>query len=329
MKDFYIDKDGFKLHARLDLPGEEASGESAGTGISAVSGSVACGGKTACEEYAPASGSMAYGEYAAGVSRKDRVPLVIVVHGFTGHMEERHILAVSKAARDASMATLRVDMYGHGRSDGSFERHTIMDWVLELMYVVDYAKKLDFVSDIYLMGHSQGGLALMLAAGLMADRISGIIPLSPAISIRDGARKGELFGGTYDPDHIPDSLSIGSGRVISGDYIRIAKALPIEQAIDAYGGPVLIVHGTADESVPAVCSVRAAQRYRRAKFIPVEGDTHCYDRHLEQVTAAVREFLESMKAEEPRDKVLKHQEATGAHALTMSTLSSLCSTCFE
>ena len=27
----------------------------------------------------------------------EKCPLVIIIHGFTGHLEERHILAVSKA----------------------------------------------------------------------------------------------------------------------------------------------------------------------------------------------------------------------------------------
>ena len=43
-----------------------------------------------------------------------KCPLVIVIHGFTGHMEERHITAVSDLFNQMGLATLRVDMYGHG-----------------------------------------------------------------------------------------------------------------------------------------------------------------------------------------------------------------------
>lgn len=244
--EFYIDKDGFRIHAKLDLP-KEVAGE--------------------------------------------KIPLVIVVHGFTGHMEERHILAVAKAAREAGMATLRVEMYGHGKSDGIFEHHNILDWIADMLYVVDYAKSLPFAGDLYLMGHSQGGLLTMLIGGLKADQLKAIIPLSPAISIREGCREGELFGAKFDPDHIPDSLTLGNGRVISGDYIRTAAALPVEQAIDAFKKPVLIIHGEADESVPVRFSRWAAERYRNAKLVLIPEDTHCYDRHLEKVTEAVKEFL--------------------------------------
>ena len=58
MKEFYINSDGIKLHAKMDRPDESVKG-----------------------------------------------PLCILVHGFTGHMEEEHIIAAQKAA--ASSGTTR------------------------------------------------------------------------------------------------------------------------------------------------------------------------------------------------------------------------------
>lgn len=137
----------------------------------------------------------------------EKCPLVIVIHGFTGHMEERHIIAVSEALNEIGYATLRVDMYGHGNSEGSFRDHTLYKWLTNAMTVIDYARKLDFVTDLYLCGHSQGGLTVMLAGAIKHDVIKGIIPLSPACMIPDLARKGSLLGTSFDPDHIPEELS--------------------------------------------------------------------------------------------------------------------------
>ena len=78
----------------------------------------------------------------------DRCPLVIVIHGFTGHMEERHILAVSQAIREAGCATLRLDLYGHGDSGGEFRRHTLYKWISNTLAAVRYARQLPFVTDI-------------------------------------------------------------------------------------------------------------------------------------------------------------------------------------
>ena len=65
MKEFYIDCDGIKLHAKLDR-----------------------------------------------VNETGKSPLCILVHGFTGHMEEDHIVAAQKAINECGISVLRVEMYG-------------------------------------------------------------------------------------------------------------------------------------------------------------------------------------------------------------------------
>ena len=95
-KEFFIDHDGLKLHAKLDFPVAEA----------------------------------------------EKYPLVIIVHGYTGHMEEPHILAITDALTENGFAALRVELYGHGQSDGSFRDHTVLKWVSELLTVIDYQKTL-------------------------------------------------------------------------------------------------------------------------------------------------------------------------------------------
>lgn len=255
MKEFFIDSDGIAIHAKLEMP-----------------------------DGAP-----------------ERCPLCIVQHGLTGHMEEKHIIAVAQAAREVGVATLRVEMYGHGKSGGSFGRHTLLKWIDNMLDVIDYAKGLDWVSDLYLCGHSQGGLLCMLVAALRPDDLKAIIPLSPAIVILDAARKGSIFGIPFDPVHIPDRIYLGDPALAEGgtavpsfcgDYFRIAQHLHIDEAIAAYRGHVLLVHGTADEGVPVQDSIDAAQAYEQAQIVLLDGDDHGYHKHLDQACAAVRGFLQ-------------------------------------
>lgn len=220
-----------------------------------------------------------------------KCPLVIVIHGFTGHMEERHIVAVSEMLNDIGCATLRVDMYGHGHSGGEFRNHTLFKWMTNAMTVIDYARSLDFVTGIYLCGHSQGGLTVMLAAGLKHEQVKGLIPLSPATCIPDDARRGHTLGVDYDPDHLPEEIRSSYGWVLGGNYLRVAQTIHVEEAIDKYPGPVLIVHGGADETIPLRCAAEAAARYRNAKLAVIPGDTHCYDHHLDEAVAAVRAWM--------------------------------------
>ncbi len=244
-KEFYIEHDHIRLHAKLDFP----------------------------------------------AASKEKYPLVIIEHGYTGHMEEPHLLAISKAVNDNGYASLRIELYGHGKSDGEFKDHTVLKWFHEMMTVIDYAAHLDFVSDIYLAGHSQGGLTAILAAAAERDRIKALIPLAPAIIIRDAARQGRSFDVEFDPDHIPDELKMDEEHTLRGDYFRAAQLLPVEEAIRMYDGPVLIIHSDTDETVPVSYAVEAARLYRDCELKIITGDTHCFDRKVDEVAGYVVDFL--------------------------------------
>lgn len=221
----------------------------------------------------------------------ERCPLVIVIHGFTGYSEEPHIEGVSRTMNELGYATLRVDMYGHGKSDGTFHDHTLMKWISNAITVIDYARSLPFVTDLYLCGHSQGGLLVMLAAALKHEYIRGLIPLAPATMIPEMARRGELLGVSFDPNHIPEEFAESGGRTLSGNYLRVAQMIHVEDAIARYDGPVLLIHSDTDEAVPFRCSEEAAKTYHDARLVMIPNDTHCYDHHLDQVLAAIREWM--------------------------------------
>ena len=220
-----------------------------------------------------------------------RCPVLVILHGFTGFKEERHLEAVARTATDCGFAALRADLYGHGQSGGTFREHTLYKWLTNALTVIDYARSLDFADDVYLCGHSQGGLTAILAAAMKHDVIAGLIPLSPAVMIPEIARQGELLGKTFDPDHVPDALVSWDGRELGGNYVRVAQTIDVDRAIARYDGPVLLVHGDADEAVPVEYGIAAAKAYRNAELVIIPGDDHCYNSHLDQVTDAVRAWL--------------------------------------
>ena len=222
------------------------------------------------------------------------MPLALIIHGFTGHMEEPHITAVAESLRQSGIATLRVDMYGHGKSEGTFRSHTLYKWLTNALTVIDYARGLDFVTDLYLIGHSQGGLTAMPAASMKHDQIRALVALSPACMIPQAAREGTLLGQSFDPDHIPDTLPSWNNDILDGNYVRVAQTIHVEEAIDRYDGSVLVVHGDQDTAVPVRFGREAAQRYKHATLKIIPGDTHCYDRHLSMVTDSVTSWLKSL-----------------------------------
>lgn len=226
----------------------------------------------------------------------DRCPVTVVVHGLTGNMEERHIQGVAQALRDAGVATLRVELYGHGQSDGEFAAHTLYKWLDNLLVVIDHAKALSFADGLYLCGHSQGGMACMLAAGMRNDDVDALIALSAANHIPDGARAGNIAQViVFDPNHVPDEVGTPGIIMLNGDYVRVAQTIHVEEAMDRYAGPVLLVHGEKDEAVPLRYSVEAAARYANARLVTLPGDNHGYDKHLDVVEREARAFVASIR----------------------------------
>ncbi len=221
----------------------------------------------------------------------EKCPLCLIFHGFTGHIEEDHIVGVAKAMNQIGVATLRVDLYGHGKSEGEFENHNLYKWLNNILRVVDYAKKLDFVTDLYICGHSQGGLAVILAAAMERDVFKALLPLSPALVIPKGAREGNLLGQPFDPENIPDYLLSWDDRKLSGNYIRVAQTVDADKAMKQFKGPVLIVHGDQDEAIPVEFSIEAAKNFDNCRLEVIKNDDHCYGHHLDQVCDVIKDFL--------------------------------------
>ncbi len=213
----------------------------------------------------------------------EKTPLCIVLHGLTGHMEEPHLCAVSETMNDLGIATLRVELYGHGQSDGAFEDHDLAKWLHNLDTVTDYAKSLDFVTDLYLCGHSQGGLAVVIQAGRRPEEYKAILPLAPALMIPRLAKQ-------FPEDEIPDCFYFHEQRIAQG-YILANRALDVDAAIRNYHGPVLLVQGMADTTIVPQDTVDAAKVYENATLVTIDGDTHCFDYHLDKVVEAVKEFM--------------------------------------
>ena len=228
------------------------------------------------------------------VEGQEKGPLCILIHGFTGHMEEEHLLAARDAIMESGVSVLRAEMFGHGGSEGEFREHTLYKWVTNALSVVSYAKKLDFVTDLYLCGHSQGGLLTMLVGGMCSDDFKAIIPMSPAWMIPEICREGNVMGVEFDPQHIPDTVTNNDMNLtLSGDYIRVAQTIHVEEEIERYNGPVCLIHGDADNVVPYHLAEKAHKLYKDSKLVPIHEADHCFYGHLEELKDALKDFFKT------------------------------------
>lgn len=94
---------------------------------------------------------------------------------------------------------------------------TVLSEIIDGMKVIDFVRQQLKPQHIYLVGHSQGGVIVSMLAAYYRDVIDTVILLAPATTLKDDALAGVCQGTTYDPQHIPDEVTVGSWQV-SGDY---------------------------------------------------------------------------------------------------------------
>ena len=105
-----------------------------------------------------------------GIIPERRSPAVLIVHGFSGNSNERHIAAISDSLATAGFLTLRVDLTKNpGKSYLNFSEVTYAQELSDLEDVFDYLLQIPNVNPtrIGIAGHSLGGL---LVAELTAKR---------------------------------------------------------------------------------------------------------------------------------------------------------------
>ena len=184
-------------------------------------------------------------------------------------------------------------------SDGSSTDVTISTEVSDLCAVIDYMTAQPFVDakQVFLLGGSQGGFVSGLTAAKLGDKIKKLIMIFPALCIPDHARRGRLGGASYDPEQVPEEIHCPKttlGKAFHEDVVNMDPYLELSK----YRGPVLILHGLNDTTVPYSYSVRAKEAYGkdRCHLQLIRNMGHGYDKkQFDSLMASVRQFLADKK----------------------------------
>lgn len=97
----------------------------------------------------------------AGLESEKQKPALILLHGFTGSKDQKHIAYPARKAAEAGFVTVRFDgTDGLGESDGDVFDCDTGDYLEDLNIVYNYVKRLKFIDSnrIHLFGTSWGGM---------------------------------------------------------------------------------------------------------------------------------------------------------------------------
>ena len=196
--------------------------------------------------------------------------VIVAVHGHGSHSGT--LGHVVEQLVPAGFAVYAFDLRGHGRSPGA--RGLIEDWSEyrdDLAAFLDHVRDLEPGRPLFLLGHSLGGLIVLDYAICRSEGLAGVIAISPALMrlvlkstvaripadapAMTTFEEPQNFGAlTRDPEvaarMAADPLRHGvmTAGLLRGMLAANDRLLGNPQQLEV---PLLMMHGLADEVVPA------------------------------------------------------------------------------
>lgn len=222
------------------------------------------------------------------VPNKDRYPVCIIFHGFTGlHTGTKFsYTTISRILEERGIGTIRLDFLGTGDSDLAFKDMTFKDELECAILILKEVQNMSGITDIYLLGHSMGGAIASEVAKLYPNVIKKMCLWAPAFNLSEDIEylKGKVPQADYY-DH--------SGFEISDEFVEDIISRDFYKDLDIYKNKLMIIHGTKDTTVPYKISNRYLKLFYHPIFYPIENASHNYDNleHINKVIELTCQFL--------------------------------------
>jgi len=227
-----------------------------------------------------------------------RLPAVVLCHGFSGTRVEPHRLLVkaANALAEAGIVAVRFDFAGSGESDGEFVDMTPETEVQDAMNILQWLGAQPSVdrSKLGMIGLSLGGLVTACAA---ARKSPAAIALWAAT-----AHMGQRMHERATPESAAQLEKKGyvdlRGNLVGQGFFENALQINPLQEARQYAGKVLIVHGTEDQSVPVSEANEYAEAFAQCnpELHIIEGADHTFNsQHWEaDIIGTTVKFMEQV-----------------------------------
>jgi len=213
-------------------------------------------------------------------------PTVILLHGWGSNAEL--MLPLALPLHHAGMNLLLLDARNHGRSDAD-NFSSLPRFAEDLAEAIDWVKREQILENdqVVLLGHSVGAAAVLLEASRRHD-IAAVISLAAFAHPEWMMRR--YLGRFRFPKLFVEAVLRYVERIIGHRYEAIA---PMHTAC-LVRCPVLLVHGSADETVPVsdALAIRDQCNKDSVELLLIEGADHESVDRIEEHAVQLIEFLE-------------------------------------
>ncbi|MCB9877820.1 MAG: alpha/beta fold hydrolase [Planctomycetes bacterium] len=202
------------------------------------------------------------GHFVVGDERRGAGPCYVFLHGLASVRAGEKSTSLLTHAAAAGRGFVRFDLRGHGESSGRIGRVAVSELIADTIAV------LERTGPAWLVGSSLGGLVGAYAAAARPDLVRRLALLAPAFGLMPRLRErldpqGRLWTSQGDGFHVEE-------RVIADALALDERGLPARLSV-----PTLLVHGTADETIPPVVSQHffaAMQTPHKQLWLVPDGD---------------------------------------------------------
>jgi len=223
-------------------------------------------------------------------------PVIIFSHGFAGFKDWGAFNLMADAFAEAGFVFVKhnfshdgttvdhptefVDEEAFGNNNFSKELDdlgVVIDWVCSDAFPVD-KNEVD-IDQLYLIGHSRGGGIIILKAG-EDRRVKKISPWNSINEIGRYWKKEEMekikTDGVIYVTNSRTKQSLPIYWQMYEDYFAHLSRLYIPDVVKRLTIPMLIVHGTKDETVPFSAAEEMKSWNANAQLVAIEGANHVF-----------------------------------------------------
>jgi len=227
---------------------------------------------------------------------EEKVPIVLILHGFAGNKMANHFMFVklSRILEREGIASVRFDFGGSGESDGDFLDMTISGELADAKNILNYVKKLEFVDKnrIGVVGLSMGGAVASMLAGDKKNDIHTLCLWAPAGNMGEIVID-DFIGEKYEEFRHKGYLDY-DGLLMGEKFTEDVINIDIYEKAAEFDKDILIIHGDNDNIVPLSSSERYLNYYGDNVVLKViQGADHTFNKKEweEEVLELTVEYL--------------------------------------